>query len=195
MKRLLLSALAMFSVVTFTYAGGHNKIKASAPAPADDSKEIHWMSLDDVQVAMKKEPRKVWIDVYTGWCGWCKRMDKTTFEDPNVIKYMNEHIYAVKLDAEQKDDIRFMGKMFHYNPEHKVNEFAEQILQGRLSYPTGVFMEEGFQNVIPIPGYQDVPGMEMILKYLVNGTYKTTQFDQYQKAFKPTWAASATPAQ
>src|SRR6202008_4671840 len=69
---------------------------------------IKWMNWDDVQVAMKKKPKKVWVDVYTDWCGWCKVMDKKTFSHPEVIKYMNEHFYAVKFNAESKEDIMFL---------------------------------------------------------------------------------------
>ena len=41
------------------------------------------------------------IDLYTYWCGWCKRMDKTTFEDQAVAKYLNEYLNVV--DKKQKE--------------------------------------------------------------------------------------------
>lgn len=173
MKRLLIASLLLL-------------LALPAPAQSDD-KEIHWMSLDEVQVAMNKEPKKVWIDVYTDWCGWCKRMDKITFQNPNVIKYMNEHFYAVKLNAEQRQDIRFMGKMYKADPSERTHPFANELLHGQLSYPTSVFMEENFRTPQLIPGYQDVKTMEMILKYLAEGLYKKIPFPEYQTSFKPTW--------
>ncbi len=199
MKRSIIFTLAMMALllpVALT-AGSRNKKKLSdgavsqtaapAAATATDEKEIHWMNIDDVQVAMKKEPKMVWVDVYTEWCGWCKRMDKTTFTNPNVVKYMNEHFYAVKLDAEQKSDIRFGGKMYPYVADQRTNALATELLRGQMSYPTSVFMEANFMNPMPIPGYQDVKTMEMLLKYLGEGTYKTMPFDKYQAEFKPTW--------
>jgi hypothetical protein len=48
-------------------------------------------------------------------------------------------------------------------------------------------MEENFQGAQPIPGYQDVKMMELLLKYLGEGIYKTTPFPEYQENFKPTW--------
>lgn len=177
MKRFLLLALSCLMIMP------------SLHAQSKGDNEIHWMNIDDVQAAMRQHPKKVWIDVYTDWCGWCKRMDKTTFTNPNVIKYMNEHFYAVKLDAEQKGDIRFMGKMFKFQPEDRTHGLALQLLGGKdhLSYPTSVFMEENFQTPMPIPGYQDVKTMEMILKYLGEGMYKKTPFPDYQNSFKGTW--------
>ncbi len=154
---------------------------------AQEKEEIHWMNLDEVQVAMNKEPKKVWIDVYTDWCGWCKRMDKTTFENPNVIRYMNAHFYAVKLNAEQRGDIRFGGVMYHADPSDRTHPFAKQLLHDHLSYPTSVFMEEEFRSPQLIPGYQDVKTMELILKYLGENYYKKVPFQQYQASFKPEW--------
>ncbi len=149
---------------------------------------INWMTWDEVQVAMKKQPKKVWVDVYTDWCGWCKVMDKKTFSHPDVIKYMNEHFYAVKFNAEGKEEIMFLGK------KYDAGTLAAQLMNGQMSYPTFVFMEENFQNHSPIAGYQPVPQMEMILKYLAEGKYKTVKFDEYSKNFKPTWQEGAQAA-
>ena len=146
------------------------------------------MNIDEVQVAMKQQPRKVFVDVYTDWCGWCKVMDKKTFSNPDVIKYINKNFYAVKLNAEQKEPIRFNGSMFNF--ENGANQFAVNLLQGRLSYPTSVVMEENFQNPQPIPGYLDVPTIEMVLKYFSDGVYKTKPFSEWQSGFKASWVAA-----
>jgi uncharacterized protein YyaL (SSP411 family) len=63
---------------------------------------VKWMSWKEMLVAQKTEKRKVIIDVYTDWCGWCKHMDKTTFKDVSVAASINKNLYAVKLDAESK---------------------------------------------------------------------------------------------
>lgn len=192
MKRILTLSLATLLLASSAFADNRKKklsegAIASTSTSVVDDKEVRWMNIDEVQVAMKKQPKMVWIDVYTDWCGWCKRMDKTTFSNPNVIKYLNEHFYAVKLDAEQQSDIRFMGKMYPFVATERANAFATELLKGQMSYPTSVFMEPNFQNAMPIPGYQDVKNMEMILKYLAQGLYKNTPFDKYAAEFQATW--------
>jgi len=194
MKRVLLFTLACLLLTPAAFAQSHSssrkKLSDGAISPnaahVKDG-EINWMSLDEVQAAMKKQPRKVWIDVYTDWCGWCKHMDKTTFSNPHVIKYMNEHFYAVKLDAEQKADIRFLGKFYAASPTERTHPLATELLQGRMSYPTSVVMQENFQAPQPIPGYQDVKTMEMILKYFGEGIYMKTPWAEYEANFKPSW--------
>jgi len=45
---------------------------ASVNLFAQNQDKIHWLTVSEMQEAMKKEPRKVLIDVYTNWCGPCK---------------------------------------------------------------------------------------------------------------------------
>jgi len=188
MKFILLAVVAMVAASTVLWADGNKKKKnTTSTQTGTDSTEIHWMTLDQVQEAMKKEPKKVYMDIYTDWCSWCKVMEKKTFSNANVIRYMNQKFYAVRLNAEQKDSIRFLGKMYGFVPEYKANQLAVDILHGQMSYPTSVIFEENFLQPQPVPGYLDVSNMEMILKYLGENTYKTVPFPDYQQGFKATW--------
>jgi thioredoxin-related protein len=186
MKKWSLVLISFFSVLCiaipscFAKSGSTDKKEAS-------NKEIQWLSFDELQVAMKKNPKKVFMDVYTDWCGWCKKMEKSTFTNPEVIKYINEHYYAIRFNAEQKEPIRFMGKTYETKPGSNTNELAIELLHGQMSYPTTVIFEENFLNPQPIPGYLDVPTCEMIVKYLGENLYRTKGFADYQKEFKATW--------
>lgn len=73
---------------------------------------INWLSLEEADSLYKTQPKPMFIDVYTDWCGWCKRMDATTFQDPNVAAYLNNNFYPVKLNAETQRAINFNGKLY-----------------------------------------------------------------------------------
>src|SRR5580658_3407098 len=119
MKRVLLFAVAMLFISPFVIA------KKKVPHAPKAAEEIHWItSIDELQAKMAQNPKKVYMDVYTGWCGWCKKMDATTFQNPDLIKYINTNFYAVRLDAERQDVINFQGKEYHYEPQYKANTFA-----------------------------------------------------------------------
>ena len=75
------------------------------------------MTLDEARAAQKKEPKKIFMDVYTNWCGPCKLLDKNTFQNPDVSRYISEHFYAVKFNAEGNDVIKFKGYTFK-NPNY-----------------------------------------------------------------------------
>lgn len=188
MKHILLLLLAILSLSP-VFAG--DKKKAAKTKSGTPANEIEWISFDELERRMKKEPRKVYIDVYTGWCGWCKVMDKKTFTNSDVIKYINSKYYAVKLDAEWKSPIVFMNKTFPYNGEYKANMLAVELMHGQMSYPTTVILEEDFLSPQAIPGYLDVAVMEKILKFFGENHYKTKKFEEYEKAFVPAWKAPA----
>lgn len=188
MKRALFFIVAAVAVVPVMLAW------KKTPPPPKTTEEIHWItSIDDLQAKMQKEPRKVYFDVYTGWCGWCKKMDASTFSNPSVIKYINSNFYAVKLDAERQDVIHFQGKEYKYEPQYKANTFAVEIMKGAMSYPTAVIMMENFQNPQAIPGYMTVSQLETILTYLGDNAYKHENWAEYQKKYKPSWDHGAAP--
>lgn len=187
MMRLFFFLALSAAVLSFTGCSSSKPAGSSVAVPAIDTNAIQWMTLDEVQVAMKKEPRKVFMDVYTEWCGWCKVMDKKTFTNRQMIRYVNTKFYAVKLDAERKDSVNFLGKLYGFSPEQRANTIAVELLQGKMSYPTTIVMEEYFQNPQPIPGYREASFFEMILKYMGENVYKTQPFEEFQKSFKPTW--------
>lgn len=186
MKRVLLLVVCVLAILPVLIAGDKKK-KAVVKANYIDSTEIQWLNWDEVQTRMKKEPRKVWVDIYTDWCGWCKVMDRKTFSNKEVIKYMNTKFYAVKFNAEKDDSIRFMGKMYYIPPGEKTNELAVQLMHGELTYPNGIFMAENFLNPSSVSGYHPVPEMELILKFLGENVYKSMKFEEYKSTFVPTW--------
>jgi len=75
--------------------------------PVNAQEKIEWMSLEQAIKKSGKQPKKIFMDMYTDWCGWCKKMDQTTFSDPVIAAYMNKHYYAVKFDAEGQDSVVF----------------------------------------------------------------------------------------
>lgn len=145
---------------------------------------IQWLSLEEAAALTKKEPRKILIDVYTDWCGWCKQMDKKTFTDPQVVAYVNEKFYAVKLDAEGREPITINGKTYQYNEQMRAHEAALALLSGKMSYPTTVYLDEKLGIISPVPGYLEAPMFLTILKYFGENHYKQKTFAEYTAAGK-----------
>lgn len=128
---------------------------AVSPTPADMA-EIKWLSMEEAYDLNQKEPRKIFVDVYTDWCGWCKRMDKDTFSNTDIAAYVNENYYAVKLNAESDRAFK-LGKA-----DMTERQVARQL--GVSGYPTVVFIHEDFRTIEPVPGYQQPAQFMQLLK-------------------------------
>lgn len=165
-------------MTTFLFAQYNGFSQEQKPSEQELS-EINWMSWEEMVKAQETERKKVFIDVYTDWCGWCKKMDASTFKDPAIVNYMNGGFYAVKLDAEQKETIEFNGFTFvNPNPNGKrsTHQFAASMLDGRLSYPSFVILDENLVRQHILKGFQHP---EPLLGTLI--FFKTNEFVRYRQ--------------
>jgi thioredoxin-related protein len=142
-KFVILSALILLSI------GCKNSEKKSV--------SLNWLTVNEVSdLARQGEGKKVLIDVYTDWCHWCKVMDKNTFSDPKVIEFLSEHYHVVKFNAETRDPVSFKGKIYEWQEigRNGCNSLAMELLQGRLSYPSIVYLDKTLNIKGISPGYK-----------------------------------------
>ena len=153
---------------------------------AQEASKVKWYTIEEAEKLNKQEPRKIMIDVYTDWCGWCKKMDKETFEHPVIAEYINKNFYPVKLDAESKEEITFNGNTFKYVAQGSrgYHELAAGLLNGKMSYPSIAYMNEKLELLGAIPGFYTPDRIEPLLNYIAEEKYTTESLEEYQKTFK-----------
>ncbi|MCH7400348.1 thioredoxin family protein [Belliella kenyensis] len=130
-------------------------------AAAFSQEDIKWMTFEEAAKATSSSPKMILVDVYTDWCGWCKKMDKETFTNSEVIAYVNENFYPVKLHAEKTDrKFSFKGK-----------EYTEASMAKTMrvtSFPNFVVMDATMENITQLPGYREpkpfIEGLDGIVK-------------------------------
>lgn len=151
----------------------------------EEKAKIKWYTIEEAEKLNKKNPKKICVDLYTSWCGWCKEMDKSTFSDPKVIEYVNKNFYAVKFNAEGNDTIHFNNQTF-VNPGAATKTRATHQLamaigsnNGRIGYPTISYIDEKNQVISVVPGYLPADQFLLYLKFINEGAYKTQSIDEF----------------
>jgi thioredoxin-related protein len=172
---ILSAAIISLSLAAFTFLPN----QPLTPKPEGDG--IKWMSWEQAVVLNKTTPKKFVIDVYTDWCGWCKVMDRETFTKPEIIKYVNDNYYAVKLNAEQKEDIIFGDQKFSYVSQGRsgYHTFAASLLDNNMGYPTLVYLTEKFERVVISPGFKKPEQLMKELKFTGENAFSKMTWDQY----------------
>jgi thioredoxin-related protein len=150
------------------------------------AQSIKWYTWEQAIQASKVQKKKIVVDLYTSWCGWCKEMDKNTFTDPFVVKYLNDNYYPIKFDGESKEEITVDGKVYKLasGGRNGFHELAAQLTGNKAVYPTIVFLDENFNLLQSLPGYKDPTMFELIITYFGENKYQATPWSRYQSEYK-----------
>jgi len=170
---------------------------AQSTAPAATGKTIQWLSIEEAQARTKKTPKPLFVDVYTQWCGPCKMLDRNTFSDAKLAEYVNKNFYPVKFDAESGAPVTWNGNKLEnpdFNPAmtggrngtHQLT-YAIANANGRIAYPTIVYIDSDLNVLAPVQGYMTPQQMEPILTFFGEGHYKNQDYQAFMATFKAKW--------
>lgn len=129
--------------------------------------EVTWMGFDEGYKLAKKSGKIMLVDVYTDWCGWCKRMDRDTYAKPEIAALIKDDYIAIKFNPEVNATYTFEGKTY------TGSELAGVLSQNKLSgYPTTIFYYPKDKKTNVMGGYFDASRFQGVLT-------------QVKKDFKP----------
>lgn len=169
-------AAVFFILVALTgcgQGGGHGR--KAAPKEQEGAGAKNWLPYNEGMALAAKENRKAIIDFYASWCRWCKVMDRETFRNPEVEKYLAEHFVTIRIDAENKtDSIGYQGR--RYTPASLARSF------GVRGYPSLAYLDEDGDLITLMPGYVPAERFLPLLEYVQGNYYKRSMtFDEFLK--------------
>lgn len=128
---------------------------------------IKWMDFNEGYALAKKKNKIMLVDVYTDWCGWCKRMDKDAYAKPEIAALVNKDYVAIKFNPEVTGvTYTFEGKSY------TGRELAGVISNNQISgYPTTIFMYPKEKKLNVISGYFDAAKFKPVLENVATDFY------------------------
>lgn len=130
---------------------------------------------NDALKTAKDDNKRVIVDIYTDWCGWCKKMDADAYNNKDIKELIEDNFVFVKLNAEGSNKVKFNGK--------EMTETDLALLFQATGYPTTVFLEPNGkiieykydkQSMNNLPGYFKASDYKKILQFIIDGKYKDT---------------------
>ncbi len=139
--------------------------------PKQGSGNLEWAAFNAGLEQAKASHKKVLVDVYTDWCGWCKKMDANVYSEHAVKAYLSKNFVVVKMNAEGSGTLRYKGQEF--TPAQLAAAF------GVNGYPATLFLKEDSEPITVLPGYVEAPMFLNVLSYIAENQYEKKQFNDY----------------
>ena len=107
---------------------------------------VQWTKFADLTDSLRRESRPLLIFIHTDWCKYCALQKHNTFGDKAVSQWINENFYALQLNAESRETIRFLTRTYQGRSK-AYHELAELLAKkdGQLSFPTTLILSERLQ--------------------------------------------------
>ncbi len=157
-------SLTMAVLVLLVYAG-------FGPPQGGKKSELRWYKLTEGLEAAEKADKKVLVDIYTEWCGWCKKMDEEVYTDAGVMEYLDERYILVKMDAESPDQVEYAGE--------KMSEEQLSSAFGVRGFPTTIFLLPNGEPITLLPGYIQAEQFLGILTYIGEDHYENMKYEEF----------------
>ncbi|MGB3094200.1 MAG: thioredoxin fold domain-containing protein, partial [Candidatus Zixiibacteriota bacterium] len=175
MRRFLICFLALAFITSvaadIAFCSKPSEIGDKEKTSSDKKKvELVWYKYDLGMTKAKKEKKHPLVHFYTNWCGWCKRMDKTTFSDEAVIEVLNESYVPIKVNGQSGEKVSLDGK-----------EISERQLTGKYgvrAYPATWFLKPSGERIAPRRGYVAAEEFLYILNWVKDDLYEETSFQE-----------------
>lgn len=176
MKKLLYVLILTFMAVSFLMAGEKKEEKKpkTEGVAAIDTTQISWLKYDEGLKLAKKTGKHIIVDFTAKWCGYCKKMEKEIFSDPEMIKFMNTNFVSIKVDGDSKNELDIEG--------YKITEQNLSRSEYRVTgYPTFWFLEPNAERIGPASGYRPLDFFFEMLYFIKDNVNEKMTFDNYIK--------------
>ena len=182
-----LVALVALAAAAPTHGQGTD---TSAPPP-----DVRWYSFDEGVAAALAEGKHIMVDVYTDWCGWCKKLDSETYADPDVRQVLAASYISVKLKGDSRRRLNVQGQqltedgraLLKFVPTDKPAASEQELTRGMFrvtGYPTILFLTPDGKLITKLPGFHDAASFQKIINFVKDDLYEVMSYQDYLKSLE-----------
>lgn len=141
-------------------------LTGSVLAGTDENKPegIKWLTYDNGLSAAKKEGKKIFVHFYANWCGYCRAMEKKTFQDANIIGYLNKNFIPIKVNTDKEQNVA--------------------VKYGVRGLPSNWFLKKNGDKIGNRPGFIPPEDLMAFLEFIHTDSYKKMTFQAFSEARK-----------
>lgn len=125
-------------------------------------KGIKWLTYEQGLAAGKKEGKKIFIHFYANWCGYCRTMEKKTFQNADIIGYMNKNFIPIKVNTDK--------------------EQSTAMKYGVRGLPSNWFLENNGDKIGNRPGFIAPEDLIVFLEFIHTDSFKKMTFQAFSEA-------------
>lgn len=129
-----------------------------------DSGGVAWEEWSDqIFERSQRDHKLVLLHLGADWCHWCHVMEKTTYQDPDVVKLLRSHFISVHVEQDARPDLSNRYEDYGWPATIMFDEKGKEIVKRRGYLPPGPFLKL-LEAVIadPTPGPSAQPRPEPV---------------------------------
>jgi len=171
---IIASLSALLAVAAF--AQSNPKAESSS-----SDKSLVWHKYDKALELAAKQDKHVMVFFTTSWCGYCKKMKKSTFTDNDVYKIMSGDFVLAVVDGDSQNKVKVTDR------DGIVREITERQLSrsyGVKGFPTTLFLKPDGTAIAPISGYRGADEFALVLRFISTDSWETMSFSDFAKKEK-----------
>ena len=148
---------------------------SSESAATGPSTPFEWPTFDEAVAAAKKSGKPILIDIYTPWCGWCRKMQAEVYGDAATQAYVMKHFEYGRLNiGDSETEHQFQGYVLT----------SEQLgyALGAQGTPTTAFLEANGDYITRLDGFWDLASFSKAVRYIGSKAYANQSYEEFIEA-------------
>lgn len=126
--------------------------------PNNSFAQLKTYSIEEIANLQEKQEKITAIFIHTDWCKYCAALKNTTLKNKEVIQSLNDEFYFIDFNAESKEKIFFINRLFQYKPSGNktgIHELALELasINGKTSFPTFCFLNSKNEIIFQVSNY------------------------------------------